>query len=219
MENTKWHNFWKYEKILNGINLGDGRYSDEWVKGKELRVFTLDGISTSVTKSVISGLEKFLQDYSLDFRIKDLGNHYSINDLIVYKNKSVDPTNTLIKLGKEPYRQGNPHGDIVIVNRPFSDGSSDWGKAMYSLGGILIYPWDQKSLSFIKKLTVHETHHLFGNNFHCDTNEGVNKYMPKYPNCVMNWTVPTINACYKCTTAMKILIERIEKKHGVQLRK
>ncbi len=190
--------FRKDTKKIRPDLLHNNYNTENWLKGKEIRVFSKKGIKTQVKKTFINGVKKFLKNYSLDFKIIDCGEYESFPGL-EYKGKLVDVDTTMANLAYENYRKYNPHGDIIFVDKPFYKRQDDWGESLYATGAILVYPHNQSSLKLLEKLGVHEAFHLFGYQTHC-------KYSK---DCVMNWSLPSARACDRCDIAIRLLHVRI----------
>jgi hypothetical protein len=198
-----------------------GSFTDEWVKGKEIRVFSQEKVKSSEHKTVIKGLNKFMDENSLDFEIVDYGNDDSINEVLRYfKDGSYHFTNIAINLAYERYRINNPHADVIIFDKPFN--TSEWGYGYYKYGAILIAP-KFFNLNLLESITIHEVRHLLGLRLHCKDTSKLGRFgyknLPYDPKCNFNWGVPSLKTCHKCQTIFDTIIYRVEKKHNINLRR
>ncbi len=219
-----WQRYWQNAHEFHYLHVEDkdGKYkrADEWVHGREIRVYKTAGVNGDVVANVLRGICEVSRNIGLlPFQTTYAGSHPAIDEMLKSATNghgSLDGTQLGIHLISDEARNtkgiGGIHANVIITDLPLAIGKRHWGQSEFEYGYIaLSLPGvRQQDLNFIRTLTMHEAGHLFGLNLHHDSKwAAVNGY-PETEDCTMMWEAESPKMCGKCLDALIYLWKGIE---------
>jgi len=224
-----WQKYWREAFCLGKVHGKDGaEYDifDNWISGREIRVFRMPGVDERAVKPIVLGVndlirELGLPDFLIDLRKNYFGPHESVIQQVqkaTGSDRRLDAHELGYILLAEKYRDpafgGSPHADLIITDQHIVLGNQNWGQSEFNKGYIVMsLPGErQGSSDFLRRLAKHEAGHLFGFNMHHDSEDIAGYAEPA--DCNMLWRASTSSTCDKCKDALVNFWRGIEERTG-----
>jgi len=135
-----WRNKWSEDNHRCKAYGVDGKLypATDWIKGKEVRVFKMPGISDLVVPYVIAGIEDQIKDIGLDFTV----NYYGVDPSTVSQVRQATRSDGILDGARlasilvsedwrNPLKGGVPHGDFIISDQYLQLGQENWGQSEF----------------------------------------------------------------------------------------